>query len=156
CCHPALETGESAALALATVLGLTSDELAAAFDVTPRSMDQRLTRARRRLRERGDYEAPRTDRADERLESVLAVIYLLFNEGYWSANEDAPIRGDLCRLAIGLGRSIHEIFDEPEVTGLLALMLLHEARRPARLDSTGTPIPLPDQDRGRWDASTIA
>jgi RNA polymerase sigma-70 factor (ECF subfamily) len=156
CCHPSLEAGEGAALALATVLGLTSAEIALAFDVTPRSMDQRLTRARRRLRERGDYEVPRADAARERLEPVLAVIHLLFNEGYWSSHDDAPIRGDLCRLAIGLGRSLHDVFREPEVAGLLALMILHEARRPARLDSAGAPVPLPDQDRTRWGADAIA
>jgi RNA polymerase sigma-70 factor (ECF subfamily) len=156
CCHPSLEAGESAALALSTVLGLTSAEIARAFDVTPRSMDQRLTRARRRLREHGDYEAPRADAARDRLEAVLSVIHLLFNEGYWSSHDDAPIRGDLCRLAIGLGRSLFEAFAEPEVAGLLALMILHEARRPARLDASGTPVPLPDQDRTRWSAESIA
>lgn len=156
CCHPALDTGESAALALATVLGITSTELARAFDVTPRSMDQRLTRARRRLREHGDYEAPRAERVRDRLGAVLAVIYLLFNEGYWSTSDDAPIRGDLCRLSLGLGRSVREVFDEPEVTGLLALMVLHEARRPARLDADGAAVPLPDQDRSRWDRAAIA
>jgi RNA polymerase sigma-70 factor (ECF subfamily) len=156
CCHPSLEAGESAALALATVLGLTSAEIACAFDVTPRSMDQRLTRARRRLRERGDYEVPRADAARERLEPVLSAIHLLFNEGYWSSHDDAPIRSDLCRLAIGLGRSLYDVFREPEVAGLLALMILHEARRPARLDSAGAPVPLPDQDRTRWGADAIA
>jgi RNA polymerase sigma-70 factor (ECF subfamily) len=156
CCHPSLETGESAALALATVLGLTSQEIACAFDVTPRSMDQRLTRARRRLRERGDYEAPDAGAARERQGAVLSVIQLLFNEGYWSTQDDAPIRGDLCRLAIGLGRSLYDVFAEPEVAGLLATMILHEARRPARLDAAGMPVPLPDQDRARWSAEAIA
>lgn len=157
CCHPALEPGESAGLALATVLGLSSPEIAAAFALAPRSMDQRLTRARRRLRERGDYEAPRAESARDRLDPVLAVIHLLFNEGYWSTHDDAPIRGDLCRLAIGLGRSLRETFpQEPEVAGLLALMLLHEARRAARLDAAGAPVPLPEQDRSRWDTEAIA
>jgi RNA polymerase sigma-70 factor (ECF subfamily) len=157
CCHPVLEAGESAALALATVLGLSSAEIAQAFAVAPRSMDQRLTRARRRLRERGDYEAPDRERAGERLDAVLTVLWLLFNEGYWSSDAEAPIRGDLCRLAIGLARSLREAFaSEPEVLGLLALMLLHEARRPARTDADGAPIPLPEQDRSRWDATFIA
>lgn len=157
CCHPSLDTGESAALALATVLGLTSVEIARAFVVAPRSMDQRLTRARRRLRERGDYEAPRAEAARDRLDAVLAVIRLLFNEGYWSSLDEAPIRGELCRLAIGLGRSLRETFpSEPEVLGLLALMVLHEARRAARLDATGAPVPLPEQDRSRWDPAAIA
>jgi RNA polymerase sigma-70 factor (ECF subfamily) len=157
CCHPALQTGESAALALATVLGLSSAEIAQAFGVAPRSMEQRLTRARRRMRERGDYEAPSAERASERLDSVLAVLWLLFNDGYWSTDDLAPIRGDLCRLAIGLGRSLREAFpSEPEVLGLLALMVLHEARRPARTDPSGVPLPLPEQDRSRWDAEAIA
>lgn len=155
CCHPALEPGEGAALALATVLGLSSAEIALAFDVAPRSMDQRLTRARRRLCERGDYEAPPADAARDRLTPVLSVVHLLFNEGYWSSNVDAPIRGDLCRLAIGLGRSLHDVFPEPEVAGLLALMILHEARRPARLDPCGAPVPLPEQDRTRWNTAAI-
>lgn len=157
CCHPALELGESAALALATVLGLSNAEIARAFGVAPRSMDQRLTRARRRLREQGDYEAPRSEWAHGRLDPVLAVIRLLFNEGYWSTSDDAPIRGELCRLAIGLGHSLLETFpDEPEVKGLLALMMLHEARRPARVDPNGAPLPLPEQDRSRWDRQAIA
>ncbi|HEX3596858.1 MAG TPA: sigma-70 family RNA polymerase sigma factor, partial [Polyangiaceae bacterium] len=156
CCDPSLEPGEGAALALATVLGLTSHEIACAFDVTPRSMDQRLTRARRRLRERGDYETPHADAARDRLDAVLSVMHLLFNEGYWSSEDDAPIRGDLCRLAIGLGRSLYDVFAEPEVAGLLALMILHEARRPARLDAAGMPVPLPEQDRTRWSADAIA
>ncbi len=157
CCHPSLDPGESAALALATVLGLSSAEIAQAFAVAPRSMDQRLTRGRRRLRERGDYEAPRVDAARDRLDTVLAVVHLLFNEGYWSTHDEAPIRGELCRLAIGLGRSLRETFpSEPEVAGLLALMILHEARRPARADASGAPVPLPEQDRARWDREAIA
>jgi RNA polymerase sigma-70 factor (ECF subfamily) len=157
CCHPALEAGESAALALATVLGLSSTEIAQAFAIAPRSMDQRLTRARRRLRQDGDYEVPYPERAHERLGAVLASVWLLFNEGYWSSDDEAPIRGDLCRLAIGLGRSLREAFpSEPEALGLLALMLLHEARRPARTDAAGAPLPLPDQDRSRWDRQAIA
>jgi RNA polymerase sigma-70 factor (ECF subfamily) len=156
CCHPSLDVGESAALALATVLGLTSVEIARAFSVAPRSMDQRLTRARRRLREQGDFEAPPADRVADRLASVLAAVHLLFNEGYWSTHDDAPIRGDLCRLAIGLGRSLRDAFPrDPEVLGLLALMILHEARRPARTDASGASVPLTDQDRSRWDRTAI-
>lgn len=120
-------------------------------------MDQRLTRARRRLRESADDEAPHVGSARGRLDAVLATVHLLFNEGYWSADDEAPIRGDVCRLAIGLGRSLHEALpDEPEVAGLLALMLLHEARRPARLDAAKKPVPLPEQDRSRWDHAAIA
>jgi RNA polymerase sigma-70 factor (ECF subfamily) len=157
CCHPALETGESAALALATVLGLSSGEIAQAFVVPPRTMDQRLTRARRRLREVGDYESPSVQAADDRLDAVLAAIHLLFNEGYWSTQDETPIRSELCRLAIGLGRSLCETFpSQPEVAGLLALMILHEARRPARLGQSGVPVPLPEQDRARWDREALA
>jgi RNA polymerase sigma-70 factor (ECF subfamily) len=157
CCHPCLDTGESAALALATVLGLSSAEIAQAFALAPRSMDQRLTRARRRLRERGASEAPRVDAARDRLDAVLTVVHLLFNEGYWSTRDDSPIRGDLCRLALGLGRSLREIFPvDPEVLGLLALMILHEARRPARTDAAGAPVTLPEQNRALWDAEAIA
>ncbi len=157
CCHPSLDAGESAALALATVLGLSTPEIARAFAIAPRSMDQRLTRARRRLRDRGDCEAPRVEDARDRLGAVLAVIHMLFNEGYWSTSDDAPIRGELCRLAVGLGRSLRETFPtEPEVLGLLALMILHEARRPARLDAGSAPVPLPEQDRSRWHAEAIA
>lgn len=167
CCHPALEPGESAALTLSTVVGLSVRELAAAFDVAPRSMEQRLTRARSRLRERGsddpdDVRDPTPadigpDAAPERLDRVLRVVYLLFNEGYWSVHDATPIRADLCRLAIGLARSLHEAFpEEPEAGGLLALVLLHDARRAARLDRSGHPVPLPDQDRARWDHDAIA
>jgi RNA polymerase sigma-70 factor (ECF subfamily) len=156
CCHPSLDLGESAALALATVLGLSSAEIARAFSVAPRSMDQRLTRARRRLRDQGNFEAPPADRVTDRLASVLAAVHLLFNEGYWSTHGDAPIRGDLCRLAIGLGRSLYDTFPrEPEVLGLLALMILHEARRPARTDASGAPVSLGEQDRSRWDRTAI-
>ena len=156
CCHPALDDGESAALALATVIGLSRDEIARAFVVEPRSMEQRLTRARRRLREKGDVDGATPERGLTRLPSVLRTVYLLFNEGYWSAEDDAPIRADLCRLAIGLGRSLLQTYPhEPEVAGLVALLTLHEARRDARLDEYGRPVPLPDQDRTRWDHGAI-
>jgi RNA polymerase sigma-70 factor (ECF subfamily) len=153
CCHSALDPGEGAALTLSTVLGLSVRELAAAFAVAPRSMEQRLTRARQRLRERGDGEVVEPER---RLDAVLRALYLLFNEGYWSTDEAVPIRADLCRLAMDLARSLHGAFPhEPEALGLLALMLLHDARREARLDSSGQPVPLPEQDRSRWDPQRI-
>jgi RNA polymerase sigma-70 factor, ECF subfamily len=156
CCHPALEAGESAALALATVVGLSNDEIASAFVVAPRSMEQRLTRARKRLREKGDVEGTTPERGHGRLPAVLRTIHLLFNEGYWSGDDAAPIRADLCRLAIGLARSLLETFPgEPEAAGLLALLMLHDARRDARLDAHGQPVPLPEQDRSRWDHSAI-
>ena len=103
CCHPDLSTGEQAALTLSTVLGLSTEEVAAAFLAQPRTMEQRLTRARKRLRERGaQYEVPRPDAARPRLEAVLRVVYLLFNEGYWSSSsEGSPLRAELCALALG-------------------------------------------------------
>lgn len=157
CCDPALEPGESAALALSTMIGLSTREVAAAFVVTPRTMEQRLARARQRLRGRGPADAARAPEAMlDRVDPVLTTIALLFNEGYWSSQADQPIRAELCRLAIGLGYSLHEILPhEPEVAGLLALMRLHDARRDARFNPQGTPIPLPDQDRSRWDRAAI-
>jgi RNA polymerase sigma-70 factor (ECF subfamily) len=157
CCHPALESGEAAALCLSTVVGLSPKEVALAFLVPPRTMEQRLTRARRRLRERGDPDGTSPERSAERIAAVLKVIQLLFNEGYWSSDDAQPIRAELCRLALGLSHSLAQAFtDEPEVLGLLALLLLHEARRPARLAADGTAVPLPEQDRGRWDQAAIA
>jgi RNA polymerase sigma-70 factor (ECF subfamily) len=156
CCHPALEAGESAALALSTVLGLSIEEVARAFVVAPRTMEQRLTRARRRLREEGDVAGTTPEAGLARLPAVLRVVHLLFDEGYWSGLDEAPIRADLCRLAIGLAASVVETYPEiPEPLGLLALLSLHEARRGARLDARGAPIPLPDQDRTRWDQAAI-
>lgn len=156
CCHPALEDGESAALALATVLGLSNDEIARAFVVAPRSMEQRLSRARKRLREKGDVEGTTPERGFARLPAVLRTIHLLFNEGYWSGDDEAPIRADLCRLAIGLAGSVVETYPkEPEAAGLLALLQLHDARRDARHDAHDHPVPLPDQDRTRWDHGAI-
>lgn len=156
CCHPALEAGESAALALCTVIGLSSSEIARAFVVNPRSMEQRLTRARQRLRDNGDALGTTPDRGRLRLPAVTRTIHLLFNEGYWSGDDAAPIRADLCRLSIGLARSLFEVYPrEPEVAGLLVLLLLHDARRDARLDESGNPVPLHEQDRTRWDAQAI-
>jgi len=156
CCHPALDVGESAALALATVIGLCTDEIAQAFVIAPRSMEQRLTRARQRLRERGDCEGVRPEDALDRLDAVLRALHLLFSEGYWSTVDEAPIRAELCRLAIGLARSLLEAFpNAPEVAGLLALLLLHDARRGARLNEKGEPVPLPEQERARWDSGAI-
>jgi RNA polymerase sigma-70 factor, ECF subfamily len=156
CCHPSLDTGESAALALATVIGLSNDEIARAFLVSPRTMEQRLTRARKRLRERGDCEGARPEDSSDRVDAVLRVVHLVFNEGYWSGDDEAPIRADLCRLAMGLARSLHDAFaDNAEVAGLLALVLLHDARRDARLSEKAEPIPLPEQDRSRWDRDGI-
>jgi RNA polymerase sigma-70 factor (ECF subfamily) len=157
CCHPSLDDGESAALALATIIGLSTNEIASAFVVAPRSMEQRLTRARQRLRERGDCEGAVPDKSHDRVAAVLRAIHLLFNEGYWSTHDDAPIRAELCRLAIGLARSLLEAFPTAaEAAGLLSLLILHDARRGARLNQQGEPIPLPEQDRARWDRGAIA
>ncbi len=156
CCHPALDEGESAALALATIIGMSVGEVAAAFVVAPRTMEQRLTRARQRLRERGDGDGESPEDSLDRLAAVLRTVHLLFNEGYWSSAGDAPIRADLCSLAVGLARSLLEAWpDEPEVAGLLVVLLLHDARRGARLDGSGAPVPLPEQDRSRWDRAAI-
>lgn len=157
CCHPALEEGESAALALATAVGLSNDEVAAAFVVAPRSMEQRLTRARQRLRDKGDAAGTTPERGRERLGAVLRTIHLLFNEGYWSSASDAPpIRDDLCGLALALARALWDAYpDSAEAAGLLALLLLHDARRAARLSSDGRAVPLPEQDRSRWDHAAI-
>lgn len=157
CCHPALEPGESAALCLSTVVGLSIKETALAFVSEPRSMEQRLTRARRRLRERGDPDGATPQRSLDRLDAVLRVVHLLFNEGYWSSDAVTPIRAELCRLSLGLAHSLAEAFpQEPEALALLALLMLHDARRDARLGATGTPLPLPEQDRSRWDHAAIA
>ena len=158
CCHPSLEAGESAALALSTMIGLSTREVATAFVVAPRTMEQRLARARRRLRTRGNADADGAppEASLDRLDAVLQTIALLFNEGYWSTDDDNPIRVELCRLAIGLGNSLIDIFpNEPEVAGLLALMKLHDARRDGRFNPHGAPIPLPEQDRSRWDHVAI-
>jgi RNA polymerase sigma-70 factor (ECF subfamily) len=157
CCHPTLEEGESAALALSTVVGLSNDEIARAFVVAGRSMEQRLTRARKRLRENGDIEGTTPERSLDRLPAVLRTIHLLFNEGYWSGDDERPIRTDLCRLAIGLADSLVATYPhEPEAVGLLSLLLLHDARRGARLDQQGAAVPLPEQDRTLWDGQAIA
>jgi RNA polymerase sigma-70 factor (ECF subfamily) len=156
CCHPALEEGESAALALATVVGLSVDEIAQAFVVAPRTMEQRLTRARRRLRESGDVDGMTPAEGRERIGAVLRTIHLLFNEGYWSSSNEAPIRTDLCRLALGLAQSLVEMYPtECEALGLLVLLDLHDARREGRCDAHGDPVPLPEQNRDRWNHDAI-
>ena len=156
CCHPALGPGEGAALALATVVGLSTNEIAHAFLVAHRSMEQRLARARRRLRARGDCEGTSLEESRERTPGVLQAIHLLFNEGYWSTSDAAPLRQELCVLALGLAHSLAAAFpDEPEALGLLALLTLHGARHAARLGTAGEPVPLPEQDRSRWDRGAI-
>lgn len=156
CCHPCLEPGEAAALCLVTVVGMAPRETAAAFVTEPRAMEQRLARARRRLRERGDAEGIRPEHSAQRMDAVLKVIYLVFNEGYWSSTDGPPIQTELCALALGLAHSVCQVLpQQAEATGLLALLMFHHARRDARRNDQGDPVPLPQQDRTRWDAQSI-
>lgn len=157
CCHPRLEPGEAAALCLSTVVGLSTREIAIAFVAEPRSIEQRLTRARARLRKSGDAEGAPPERSHDRLDAVLRVLHLLFNEGYWSCHDEVPIRAELCRLAMGLAHSLTRAYPEhAEGLGLLALFSFHDSRRKARLHPDGSPIPLPLQDRSKWDHEAIS
>ena len=157
CCHPALSPASAVALTLRSVGGLTTAEIARAFVVPEATMAQRLSRARRTLRTLdGPFRMPSEADYAERLRAVLRVLYLMFNEGYASSTGTAVARADLAGEALRLTRDLHaSLPDDPEVAGLLALVLLTDARRPARTGPSGELVPLADQDRSRWDRSMI-
>ena len=157
CCHPALTPESRVALTLREVCGLTTEEIARAFLVSAPTVAQRVVRAKAKIREaRIPYEVPAGEELSERLDTVLQVIYLVFNEGYFASSGALLTRPDLSGEAIRLGRLVLELLPEPEVMGLLALMLLQESRRAARTSATGELILLEDQDRSLWNREKIA
>jgi len=156
CCHPALSPEARSALTLREVCGLTTEEVARAYLITPTTLAQRIVRAKTKIRDANiPYEVPEQHEFSERLQTVLQVIYLVFNEGYSASSGDSVTRVDLSDEAIRLGRLLLGLLPEAEVHGLLALMLLHESRRPARTDSNGDLILLEDQDRSLWNKNLI-
>lgn len=157
CCHPVLATDAQIALTLREVAGLTTEEIARAYVVSPPTIAQRIVRAKAKIRASAvPYEVPGRAELAERVHSVLAVVYLIFNEGYLSTSSACPSREDLAVEALRLGRLVMELLDDPEALGLVALMTLHEARRSTRVDAAGDLVLLEDQDRSRWDRDRIA
>ena len=157
CCHPALPPDAQIALTLRTVCGLTTEEIARAFLTRPPTLAQRIVRAKAKVRDaRIPYEVPTRSELPERLDTVLHVIYLVFNEGYSASSGASLTRHDLSAEAIRLGRLLVELLPEPEAIGLLGLMLLHDARRAARTSAAGELVLLGDQDRSLWNRSQIA
>jgi RNA polymerase sigma-70 factor (ECF subfamily) len=159
CCHPALALEAQVALTLRTLGGLETDEIARAFLVPTATMAQRLVRAKRKIRDAGiPYKIPDTNDMPDRVEAVLTTIYLVFNEGYASTRGEPLVRLDLCAEALRLGRLVSELMAPPplEATALVALMLLHDSRRAARVDEAGDLVVLEEQDRSRWNHAQIA
>ncbi len=157
CCHPALATEAQVALTLRTLGGLSTEEIARAFLVPAPTMAQRLVRAKSKIRAaRIPYQVPRAEALADRLEAVMVVVYLVFNEGYAASFGGRLVRHELCEQAIRLGRMLVELLPiHAEPKGLLALMLLHDSRRETRLDASGDLVLLEDQDRARWDRAQI-
>jgi len=156
CCHPLLPQDARIALALREVCGLTTEEIARAFLVAPQAMKRRISRAKERIRaERIPYEIPSRTELGKRLETVLQVVYLVYNEGYVATAGEALGRRDLAEEALSLCRLLVDLLPEPEAIGLLALILLHESRRTARTDAEGDVVPLEQQDRSLWDRERI-
>jgi RNA polymerase sigma-70 factor (ECF subfamily) len=157
CCHPALGADAQVALTLREICDLSTEDIAHAFLTSPSTVAQRIVRAKGKIRDAGiPYEVPGRGELAERLEAVLRVIYLVFNEGYFASSGDSLTRSHLSSEAIRLGRLLAELLPEPEVMGLLALMLLHESRRSARTSASGEPVLLEAQDRSLWSAELIA